>query len=159
MVGRHPKGFTYLAILFAVAILSGGLAMAGEVWHTTMQREKEAELLRVGEEYRQAIERYYLAGPRHYPRTLEDLLKDPRHAGTVRHLRRLYPDPISGGDWTVVSAPGGGIAGVHSTSTASPMKVEGFPLLYRDFAKASAYADWKFVFVPPTVSDHRQSSR
>jgi type II secretory pathway pseudopilin PulG len=150
MVGARSRGagFTYLAILFAVAILSGGLALAGEAWHTTVLREKEAELLHIGDEYRRAIERYFLSGPRQFPRSLEDLLMDPRHAGTVRHLRKLYPDPISGGEWAVVKAPDGGIAGVHSVSTEAPVKVAGFPAVYRDFAKARSYAEWKFVFVP-----------
>lgn len=122
--------------------------MAGEVWHTTVQREKEAELLHIGEEYRQAIERYYLAGPRQYPRTPDDLLKDPRHAGTVRHLRKLYLDPISGGHWVLVSAPDGGIAGVHSTATDAPIKVSGFASRYQDFSNAKSYAEWRFVYVP-----------
>ena len=43
-----------------------------------------AELLHVGNEYRKAIERYYLSGPRQYPRTLADLLMDPRQPGTAR---------------------------------------------------------------------------
>jgi type II secretory pathway pseudopilin PulG len=152
VVGRASRGFTYLAILFAVAIVSGGLALAGEVWHTAQQREKEAELLRIGDEYRKAIERYYLSGPRQYPRALEDLLKDPRHAGTVRHLRRLYADPVSSLPWHPVPAPDGGIAGVHSVSMETPRKSDGFPQRYQDFSKARTYADWKFVFVPSRQS-------
>ncbi|HJV09936.1 MAG TPA: type II secretion system protein, partial [Burkholderiales bacterium] len=73
------RGFTYLGVLFLAVIMAGGLAITGDVWHTATMREKEAELLFVGNQYRKAIQRYYLTGPqRQYPRSLEDLLKDPR---------------------------------------------------------------------------------
>jgi type II secretory pathway pseudopilin PulG len=143
------QGFTYLTALFIVAILGGGLALAGEVWHTAALREKEAELLHAGHEYRKAIGRYYLAGPRQYPRALSDLLKDPRQPGTVRHLRKLYPDPVTGKDeWGLVKAPDGGIAGVHSLSEAQPLKAANFRAVYSEFEKAEKYSDWKFVYVP-----------
>jgi len=38
-------GFTYMTVLFVIAILSTGLALIGEVWHTSALREKEAQLL------------------------------------------------------------------------------------------------------------------
>jgi type II secretory pathway pseudopilin PulG len=150
VVIRRARGFTYLAVLFAVAILSGGLALAGEMWETSAQREREAELLFVGNQYRIAIQRYFLAGPqRQYPRSLEDLLKDPRRPTTERYLRRLYPDPITGGDWEVVKAPDGGILGVHSRSDAAPLKLAGFWPRDAAFEGAQKYSDWKFAYVAP----------
>jgi len=146
---RRCDGLTYLTILFVVAIMGGGLALAGEVWHTAAQREKEAELLHIGNEYRKAIERYYLAGPRQYPRNLSDLLTDPRQPGTVRHLRRTYPDPITGApDWGLVKAPDGGVAGVYSLSEERPLKNVGFRLLDKGFEGAVTYANWKFIATP-----------
>lgn len=143
---RRSAGFTYLAVLFAVAILSGGLALAGEMWDTAAQREREAELLFTGNEYRVAIERYYLSGPqRQYPGSLDELLEDPRRPGTERYLRRLYPDPITGGDWMLIRGPQGGIVGVHSASEAKPLKVAGFRPRDAAFAHAERYADWEFV--------------
>ena len=152
MVRRRAKGFTYLAVLFAVAILSGGLALAGEMWETSAQREREAELLFVGHQYRMAIQRYFLSGPqRQYPRSLEDLLKDPRRPGTERYLRRLYPDPITGKEWALVKAPDGGILGVHSLSEERPLKVAGFKLRDAGFEGAENYSDWKFVHAAPVA--------
>lgn len=149
MVNRRARGFTYLAVLFIVALLGGGLALTGEVWHTAAMREKEAELLFAGHQYRKAIERYYLSGPqRQYPRSLEDLVKDPRQPGTVRYLRRLYPDPVTGKEWVLVKAPDGGILGVHSASDEAPFKSAGFKLRDRSFAGALKYSDWKFVYQP-----------
>ena len=142
-------GFTYLTILFVVAMLGVGLALTGELWHTATLREREAELLHVGNEYRKAIERYYLSGPRQYPRELKDLLKDPRQPGTVRYLRKLYPDPVTGKDeWGLVRAPDGGIAGVHSLSEAQPLKSGGFSVRDKEFEAKQKYSDWKFIYVP-----------
>ena len=146
---RRERGFTYLTILFLVALFSGSLALIGEVWQTSAAREKEAELLHVGNEYRKAIERYYFSGMRQYPRQLSDLIKDPRQPGTVRHLRKLYPDPITGKDeWGLVKAPDGGFAGVYSLSATSPLKSSGFSARDAAFAGSSKYSDWQFVARP-----------
>ena len=142
------RGFTYLTVLFIVAMMAGGLALIGEVWQTSNAREKEADLLHVGNEYRKAIERYYLSG-RQYPKTLADLLKDPRQPGTVRYLRRLYPDPITGKDeWGLVKSNDGGIAGIYSTSEAAPLKTAGFAVRDASFEGKAKYADWQFIFAP-----------
>src|SRR5437868_7329090 len=149
----RSRGFTYLTVLFIVALLGIGLALVGEVWDTAAKREKEAELLFIGNEYRKAITRYYLAGKNQYPRSLEDLQKDPRQPGTVRYLRRAYPDPFSGkAEWGIVKAPDGGIAGVHSLSDQKPLKIGNFRLRDAGFESAQTYADWKFVYTPVTVN-------
>jgi type II secretory pathway pseudopilin PulG len=145
----RAAGFAYLTVLFIVALMTGGLAVIGQVWHTAAVREREAQLLQVGNEYRRAIQRYYLSGPRQYPRMLGDLVKDPRQPGTVRHLRRLYPDPISGAaQWGLVRAPDGGIAGVYSLSEEAPLKTGGFAVRDAAFEGKTKYADWQFIFAP-----------
>lgn len=150
MVKRAPRGFTYLTALFMVAILAGGLALVGEMWHTSARREKEAELLFVGHEYRKAIERYYLAGPARYPHSLEELVKDPRQPATARYLRKLYPDPITGKEWALIKAPDDGIWGVHSVSDSAPLKTSGFKARDAGFEGAKRYSDWKFIHTLPT---------
>jgi type II secretory pathway pseudopilin PulG len=144
------RGFTYLGVIFMLALLGSGLALLGEVWHTAAQREKEAELLFAGNQYRKAIERYFLAGARQYPRTLDDLLQDPRRPGTERHLRTRYPDPITGKpEWGIVQAPDGGIMGVHSLSHATVIQSANFRLRDRAFEGLKKYSDWKFVYTTP----------
>jgi len=152
MVTRRAdaRGFTYLTVLFMVAILTGGLALVGEVWHTSAAREKEAELLFIGHQYRKAIERYYLSGPqRQYPRSVEDLLKDPRRPGAERYLRKPYPDPVSGLPFVLVKAPDGGIVGVRSPSEAQPLKTGGFKVRDAAFEGKAKYSDWQFVHAVP----------
>ena len=140
-------GFTYLTVLFAIAFMGLGLALTGEVWHTALTRDREAELLYVGNQYRRAIERYYVSGPRQFPRALEDLLKDPRKPGTERYLRKLYFDPMTGkSEWGLVKAPDGGIMGVYSLSEDSPKKVANFGFANREFEGVSKYSDWRFVY-------------
>jgi len=155
-VVTQPRGFTYIGVLFVVAMMATGLALIGEVWHTTNLREKEAELLHVGNEYRKAVERYYAASkdPRNpqYPKNLSDLIKDPRDAGTLRHLRRLYPDPITGKEeWGLVKSPDGGFAGVYSLSEEAPLKTAGFAVRDATFEGKAKYAEWQFVFAPPAA--------
>lgn len=147
---RKPRqaGFTLLGLLFLVALLGLLLAAAGTTWRAATQREKEAELLFIGDQYRRALTSYYQLeqGPeKHYPKKLEDLLYDPRFPNTVRHLRRPWPDPISGDDWVLVRDEEGGIKGVHSPSTAKPRKTAGFSREYAAFEDAGHYADWVFV--------------
>jgi type II secretory pathway pseudopilin PulG len=154
------KGFTYMTVLFIVAIIAAGLALTGEVWQTSTVREREAELLFVGNQYRKAIQGYYLNGPqRQYPRSLEDLLKDPRQPGTVRYLRKPYPDPITDKQFVLVKAPDGGILGVQSESEAAPIKTANFKLRDRTFEGAQKYSDWKFIFQPAAAKPPAQQAK
>jgi type II secretory pathway pseudopilin PulG len=149
MAARREQGFTYFMVLFLVAGLGLATAAAGTMWHTVRQREKERELLALGEEFRTAIARYIRSTPSgrpQYPKRLEDLLSDPRFPGVARHLRRIYPDPMTGSpEWGLVKAPDGGIMGVHSLSQDRPLKRAGFRPLDARFEGATAYADWQFV--------------
>jgi type II secretory pathway pseudopilin PulG len=148
---RRPRGLVLLAMLIFIAFTSLLLGLGAEVWGKARQREREAQLLFVGEQYRHAIESYWLATPgrvKALPTSLQDLLTDNRFPATLRHLRRLYPDPITGGDFSIVQS-GPGIAGVYSSSTATPAKVAGFPARYSSFEGAASYDQWRFVFLPP----------
>jgi type II secretory pathway pseudopilin PulG len=152
MVTRaRATGFTYLTVMFVIAILLGGLAIVGETWETSARREKEAELLFIGNQYRRAIGLFYDATPgpaKRYPRTLEELVKDPRQPATQRYLRKLYPDPLTGKEWVAIKGPDGGVQGVHSVSEEAPLKIAGFRVRDASFEGAQKYADWKFIHSP-----------
>lgn len=141
----RQSGFTYLAILIAIAILGVALAAVGSLWSTTVQRDRETELLLVGEAYRSAIASYFRNGAQ-LPQTLEELIEDRRSAVPMRHLRRLYPDPMTGKpDWEIVRTAEGGIVGIRSTSQRAPIKRANFPPFEADFADADCYCAWSFV--------------
>lgn len=146
------RGFTYLGLLFAVAILGVGLAATGTVWHMAQQREKERELLFIGNQFRSAIERYYFSTPeriKRFPLRLEDMLHDPRQPSVQRYLRQIYTDPMTGkADWGLVMAADGGIMGVYSLSDQTPVKVAGFQGADRMFEGKEKYSQWRFIAQP-----------
>ena len=113
---RTQRGFTYLGLLVAVALLSIGVSAVSEVWVTQARRQRVEELEWIGQQYVQAIGSYYESSPvgaKTYPRTLHDLLEDRRFVTMRRHLRRAYVNPLSGqADWEMVVAPDGGFKGV-----------------------------------------------
>ncbi|NBA96728.1 type II secretion system protein [Pseudomonas sp. R5(2019)] len=141
-------GFTYLGVLLLIALSSMALAAAGQLWSTAAKRERERELIWVGSQYAQALRSYYRASPglAQYPEDLAELLEDNRFPSPKRHLRRLYPDPISQTeDWGLVRSIDGRITGVYSRSQATPLKQSGFPAQWSDFEGVTHYADWQFV--------------
>lgn len=163
-LGRQG-GFTLLAVLFMVAALGVGMAAVGTMWETAVRREKEAQLLFVGDQYRHAIERYHQATPggvKSYPGRLEDLLLDRRFPQTVRHLRQSYPDPVTGKpEWGLVK-DGEGITGVYSLSQGMPMKQAGFDAAHKNFEGRARYSDWVFVAFmdkPQVKADIGQASQ
>jgi type II secretory pathway pseudopilin PulG len=154
--GKHHAGFTYLGVLFFVATMGIMLATAGVIWSTANQRDKERELLFIGNEFRKAIGTYYERTPgtvKRYPATLNDLLKDNRQLATVRHLRRIYPDPFTATmEWGIVPAPDNGIMGIYSLSPRATLKRANFLLRDAPFETAEKYNQWRFIYEPPEKS-------
>ncbi len=151
---RQSAGFTYAGILFAIVILGLALGMAGTMWSTSDRRDREARLLWTGDQYRRAIRSYYLKGPpgmHQFPQSLDDLIADQRGPVMLRHLRRLYVDPMSGdAAWQLERQGDGAIVGVRSVSMQRPIKQTGFDPEDAAFETASCYCDWVFEYVPPT---------
>lgn len=146
--GKACAGFTYVGVLLLIAVSSVALAASGTLWSSVAQREHERQLLWVGGQYAQALRSYYRASPglAQYPQELTDLLVDNRFPEARRHIRRLYPDPITGSDeWGVVRAIDGRITGVHSRSDATPFKRSGFDSQWSGFEGLEHYSDWQFV--------------
>ncbi len=107
--GSRPasnRGFTYLWLLFVVALGGVALASLGQRQQTVQQREREAELRFRGEAIAKAISSYMRHSPEganSLPQRLEDLLEDRRSGAVQRHLRRLYTDPFTGrADWQLI---------------------------------------------------------
>jgi hypothetical protein len=128
--------------------MGAGLAAVGEAWSHARQREKETELLWIGNQFKQAIGLYYQRSPgavKRYPEKLEDLLEDRRFLSVQRYLRKIYSDPMNGkAEWGLVAAPQGGIMGVRSLSGTQAVR--------RIDPASGAYSDWQFVYQPPAAT-------
>jgi type II secretory pathway pseudopilin PulG len=150
----HQCGVMLLALLIFLAILGLAVTKTSEVWSTALTREREQELLFVGEQYRKAIERYYNATPgstKVLPPSIEQLLQDDRFPKPQRHLRNAYPDPMGAGEMWGVLKQGSRIIGVYSQSDQKPMKKSGFDPKYAEFSAAQSYRGWRFVFKQATA--------
>lgn len=148
----RQQGFSYVVVMFLVAVLSIVSVRALETTITNERRDKEAELLWRGAAYRDAIRDYYINSPgtaQAYPQQLSDLLYDGRFTVPRKPLRKLYLDPMSDdGQWELVHNDAGKLIGVRSRSTLKPLKQAGFPPEQASFTNAQHYSDWNFVFQP-----------
>lgn len=147
--GRRQSGFTYVGLLIAVALvaLAGATVLeSGAQWQL---RGQEAELLAIGQEFRAALRSYAEATPLGQPdapQELAELLRDPRQPGIKRHLRRIYPDPLTGQKaWGLVRRPDGRIVGIHSLSRSPTLRRSGFPVGLEAFAAARRHDEWIFA--------------
>lgn len=145
-----PRGMLLMGVLVFMAIGTLMASVASQRWADARQRDAEEDLLIVGLQYRKAIESYYFRSPgppRQFPVSLKDLVQDPRFPQTVRHIRKLWPDPIDPTkDWGLIRQ-GDRIIGVYSQSTGQPFRSANFdPVLpQQQFADAKTYRDWRFV--------------
>jgi len=142
----NERGWTYLAVLTAVAVMGIASTSLARNWGVIMQREREAELLFRGLQIKHAIERYAAdyevrKGTREniYPIRLEQLVEGPK-----RYLPRVYSDPITGEEFDLIFEKGE-IHGVRSRSAGRPFnRVE--------FQQAATYQDIKFKAFPPSAA-------
>jgi type II secretory pathway pseudopilin PulG len=149
---RSAAGFTYIGVLFAVALMGVTLALIATVSSQLQQREKEKQLLFIGKQFMHAIGSYYENPPpgkvKQFPKRLEDLVEDNRVAYTQRYLRKIFHDPFtSSNEWGLVKDASNGIVGVYSKSVAKPIKVANFGEGFAQFAGKKHYSDWQFVYV------------
>jgi len=152
--GDAQRGFTYLGLLFALALGGVALAALGERWQVAAQREREAELLFRGLQLRDAIERFAAAGGGTLPPSLQDLLEDRRVAPPRHWLRRLYTDPFTGRpDWLLLPGPEGGVQGVASRSRQAALRRHDLPAtLAPGTQEPQRVGDWQFIARPPTAT-------
>jgi len=114
---RKQQGYVLLAILFALTLLIISLAVAAPIAAKAVQRTKEQELIRRGDQYALAIRRFYKKFGR-YPSDIDQL----ENTNNIRFLRRKYLDPITGkDDWQPIqfgqARPALGFFGQKVTTT------------------------------------------
>ncbi|GGC87732.1 type II secretion system protein [Undibacterium terreum] len=151
----HGKGFAYLALLILLAIIGIASAATLQLGSLMQKRDAEDQLLIIGNEFRNALISYAAATPSGNsiaPPDLQALLKDNRFPNPKRHLRKLYNDPVTGKpEWGVVlTIDGKGVQGVHSLSTARPIKIGNFSPEFQGFEDKNSYADWVFSAINPS---------
>ncbi len=172
MMNGREKGYILTATIVMVVILSISMAMIAEKWTYVMKREKENELLFRGEQYAQAIRRFYLIHKR-YPFKLEELIES-----YPRCIRKLYKEPFSkNGEWGIIylsdlasgkvfKKPQNNKGGSVGNSSPKPIPVGQIynktaqsiitgqivgvysrckDRPYKDFMKGETYSDWKFI--------------
>ncbi len=136
---RRQRGFTYLWVLFAVALLGVGLTAASEVWVAAARRQQREQFDWVGAQFVRAIGSHYHAGPgglHSFPKDFADLLEDRRSATPRRHLRSVYPNPFTGrADWELLRGGDGRMRGVRGVMMTSEGPVA------HDFAYTPGAAD------------------
>ncbi len=146
-------GFTYVALMIAVAIIGMAAAAAFQPGALLQRREAEQALIAQGRAFARALDSYAKATPAGQPAAppdLESLLKDPRFPGTVRHLRRIPPDPLTGRvEWGLVKTPDGQrVVGVYSLAPGHPIKIDNFEPALRNLRHGQQYSDWVFMSLP-----------
>jgi hypothetical protein len=148
----NERGVTYLMLMFFIILIGIAATAAAKQWKTTVQREREIDLLAKGIEIQNALALYSAAKKAGrvmpgevYPQTLADLTRLPKP-----FLRKVYLDPIEHGEWEYLRAPTGGIMGVRSKSRAKPFRERNFPLAVRHFEGRPTYRDWVFQHPSPS---------
>lgn len=112
---RSEQGMTLFAVMAIMTIFAIGLLAVAPTVQQEVQREKEVEAIRRGEEVAEAIRRYVL----HYtgnklPESMDDLLEGlPRGTKQVQILRASAAvDPLSeDGKWRLIKADVDSIGG------------------------------------------------
>lgn len=148
------RGFTLMALLALMAVISLGLAVAGPRWADQSRRARERELLRIGVLYAHALSEYRESSPgslKTYPKSLDELVLDRRFVDVRRHLRRLYSDPLDPTkSWGVVRDIDGYIVGVYSQNSDEPVAGGAQTLGGIELPSAKHYYEWKFAPVIPS---------
>ncbi len=94
MERSSERGYAMAALLVGLSVMGIMLGVAMPTWRSMVQREREAELIFRGEQYAQAIA-LFNRRTGGFPTSLQALREG-------RHIRQLYKDPITGGDFQVL---------------------------------------------------------
>ncbi len=150
MVAMRQRGFTYLGLIILVAIIGLVGAATLKVGSLLQRAAAEEELLETGAAFSEALKSYAAATPLGQPRqpkTLQDLLRDPRYPNVRRHLRKIFVDPITGkAEWGVMYLGDKvGVIGVYSLSNAKPLKIANFDARFTNLENKQRFSEWKFM--------------
>jgi hypothetical protein len=115
---RRDAGYALLLIMFFLALLIISMAAAAPTILSSVQREREAEMVWRGKQYTRGIRMYYMKRQR-FPTSLDDLTK-PKTG--IRFMRQAYKDPMNqvDGSWRLIYVgPNGQLIGSLSDRSLS----------------------------------------
>ena len=93
------KGYVLLALLLAMTLMLIALAAAAPRIAQQIKRQREEDLVHIGNDYATAIKRFVHKNGGRYPTSIEQL-EDTNH---IRFLRKQYKDPTTGENiWRLV---------------------------------------------------------
>jgi type II secretory pathway pseudopilin PulG len=113
---RAESGYALVLIMFFLALLVLSLAAAAPTVLSSIQREREKEMVWRGKQYTRGIRMYYLKMKR-FPTSLDDLTKNKTG---IRFMRQAYKDPMNqvDGSWRLIYVgPNGQLIGSLSDRT------------------------------------------
>jgi type II secretory pathway pseudopilin PulG len=113
--GRAEQGYVLLILCMFVAALTIAAAAVLPTIAFQIKRDREEELVHRGVQYSRAI-RLYATKTGRYPFRLEDMCAK----GDVKYLRRVYKDPITGGDFKVLHT-----TDIQSATTGANLNASG----------------------------------
>lgn len=157
---KREAGFALLLLLLAVAVIGLIAANALQAGSQMTRRDAEEELLQIGQTFQRAVLSYVNTTPGQAalgPRSLDELLRDPRVPGLRRHLRQIPHDPLTGqSEWGLTKSPDGQIIGIYSLAEGRPIKRAGFEPGLAHLTDAANYQAWVFgPALPPQGSASR----
>lgn len=133
---KGEAGYALLLIMFFLALLVISSLAAAPTVLSTIQREKEAEMVWRGHQYTRAIRMYYLK-MHHFPTSLDDLTK-PKTG--IRFMRQAYKDPMNqaDGSWRLIYVgPNGQLIGSLSNRSIGLTGQAGAPVAGQGFGSSA----------------------
>lgn len=94
---QAQRGYVLLTLLLALSLLALGSAVVASHLAFEIKRDREEEMIHRGAQYARAV-RLFAKKTGRYPLSTRDLLQQ----GNMRYLRKIYKDPISGGDFKLL---------------------------------------------------------
>lgn len=150
--GKQQGGFAYMALLVVIAASLMSLSAAMPDKYQQAKREREAQLLFAGEQYSNAIRLFYenpFVSVKRYPDNFDELLEDKRTPKPMHHLRKLFPDPMTGStEWGLVKNAENQIMGVYSLAKGQPLRTHFSLYPSVIVVGGEEYNDIKFVYLP-----------
>lgn len=99
-VRRSEEGYALVLIMFFLALLVLSTVVAAPTVISSIQREREAEMVWRGKQYTRGIRMYYMK-MRRFPTSLDDLTTAKNN---IRFMRKAYKDPMNSedGSWRLI---------------------------------------------------------